>query len=296
LGRVHIALFDQSRNWLIMKEDIYSSLFHWVSRLGGTVSMDYGRLEPQALNIIVGLQYLSPEQIHDIAASSLDYGVFDIEFVAEKMVNFKPNTSWLFLREGQLFFERCRFFLSYFRDSVRMLQDMGVFSRHFVPGYCQNLEWPGKISEKEKTIDVLFFGNVDRHRRSLLERMSKRINITVHSPQDVTPLLLRNAHAAQSRIVLSLGRARPFTHIGPMRLVSMAHLRAFSLSEPSLLPQPELAGLCVYWDAGQDPVEQIELWLADDTRRHRQAEAAYERIRQIDPVPVLAEALEYRRP
>lgn len=294
MNHVHIAIFDRSHSWLIMKEEIYTSLFYWLSQLGYNVTMATSRLESKALNIIVGLQYLSKEQIRTITKTQFDFGLFDVEFVAEGMVNFKPETSWLFAGEGRRFFERCRFFLSYFKDSVAMLRDLGVFSQHFVPGYCPLLETAGRISEADKSIDVLFFGNVDNYRQPMLERIAKGATLTVRTPKDVTPLFLRNALAQQARIVLSLGRARPFGHIGPMRLVAMAHLRAFSLSEAAAWPQPEINDLCAFFEHGQDPLESILAWLHTPALRQQQAEAAYARIRGIDPLASLGAALEYR--
>ena len=293
MNRLHIALFDRSRDWLVMKEDIYTSLYYWLACLGGKVTMEYGRLEPKALNIIVGLQYLSPEDIAAIAASTLDYGLFDIEILKNGMVNFKPETRWLFAEQGQKFFGRCRFALSYFQESVDTLKSIGVFALKFVPGYCPLLEapMPSPIPEAEKSVDVLFFGNVDTHRAPILERIAQHASLEVDAPQQVTPMYLRNLQAARSRIILSLGRARPFTHIGPMRLVSMAHLKAFCLSEPASRPQPELAGLCTFWEPGQDPLEAVRFWLDTPERRHERAAAAYARLRELNPQAILAAAL-----
>ncbi|SFM09116.1 hypothetical protein [Methylorubrum salsuginis] len=276
-----------------MKEDIYVSLLHWISALGHEVTMDCGRFEPHALNILVGLQYLSRTEVAELAASDYDYAVFDVEFIDRGMVNYKPETAWLFDAESRRFFDRCHFFLSYFTESVRMMSDLGVFSRQIVPGYTPILETAGRLSDRDKDIDVYFFGNVDAHRRPLLTQIGKACRLVVNTPADATPLKLRNVRADRSRIVLSLGRARPFHHIGPMRLVAMAHLRAFVLSEPPTLDQPELADLCTYWARDQDPTEAIRFWLEASDLREKRAEAAYERMRGIDPLAPLAAVLDH---
>ena len=253
--------------------------------------MGYNHLEARALNIIVGIQYLTEEQIRELSHSVFDYGVFDIEFIADMMVNYKPTTSWLFRDEGRRFFDRCRFFLSYFRESVEMMDGLGVYARHFVPGYCPTLELPHRLDERDKSIDILFFGNVDGYRKPILSRIAEGANVVVRTPNYVTPLFMRNAQVAQSRIVLSLGRARPFTHIGPMRVVAMAHQHAFILSETPKTPQPELDDLCAFWEPECDPLEAVRYWLASGTLRRRRAEQAYERIRQRSQLSVLADAL-----
>lgn len=278
-----------------MKEDIYISLFYWLEQLGHTVTMERERLEPSALNIVIGLQYLTRDQVRQLAGAPQDYGVFDVEFIAEGMINFKPQTAWLFGGDGRAFFDKCRFFISYFEESVRMVAGMGVFAHHIVPGYCPFLETPGRLPESEKTIDVFFFGNVDDHRRVLLNRIPGAINLKVDAPEDVTPLFLRNARADQARIILSLGRAPPFTHIGPMRLVSMAHLKAFVLSEPVPMRPSVIEELTAFWNEGTDPVEEILFWLDSPSLRRQRAEAAYQRMRMIDPLSPLGAALDSRR-
>ncbi|WP_029005719.1 hypothetical protein [Azorhizobium doebereinerae] len=293
MSRVHIAVFDRTPGWTIMKEDIYVSLFHWISALGHTVTMDSRRFEPRALNILVGLQYLSRAEVAELAASGYAYAVFDVEFIDRGMVNYKPETAWLFGAEGRAFFDRCRFFLSYFADSVRMMADLGVFSRQITPGYAPPLDTGCRLADRDKDIDVFFFGNVDGHRRPLLARIGEACRLAVNTPADVTPLFLRNARADRARIVLSLGRAKPFHHIGPMRLVAMAHLKAFVLSEPAQLDQPEIAGLCAYWAEDEDPVEAIRFWLDAADRRRAHAEAAYARTRGLDPLTPLATVLEH---
>lgn len=292
MSRVHIVVFDRTPGWTIMKEDIYVGLFHWISMLGHTVTMDCRRMEPRALNILIGIQYLSREEIAELADSGYDYGVFDVEFIDNGMVNYKPETAWLFGEEGRLFFERCLFFLSYFAMSVRMMSDLGVYSRQITPGYVPQFESGCRLNDAEKDIDVFFFGNVDDYRRPLLARIGEQCQLVVNAPTDVTPLFLRNARADRSRIILSLGRATPFHHIGPMRLVAMAHLQAFVLSEQPQLTQPEISDLCAYWEEDQDPLEVIRFWLNAASLRQVRAESAYERMRALDPYAPLVAVFE----
>ncbi|MBT9293228.1 hypothetical protein [Prosthecodimorpha staleyi] len=292
MSRVHIAVFDRTPQWTIMKEDIYTSLLHWLAQIGHVVTIEPRSFERNAINIIIGLQYLTPEELDDIANSPYEYGVFDVEYIASGMVNFKPETSWIFADRARPFLDRCRFFLSYFDESVRLMAHLGVFSRRIMPGYVKFFEPDSMIDEGDKTIDVYFFGNVDAHRAALLRRIERAVPVLVQTPSQVTPLFLRNARAARAKIVLSLGRAAPFTHIGPMRLVEMAHLRSFVLSERPARTQPELDGLCAYWTADEDPGEVARAWLFAPERRRALAEAAFERVKAFDPLTPLAEALE----
>lgn len=292
MSRIHIVIFDRIPGWTIMKEDIYVSLFYWISKLGHSVTMDCRRLEPGAINILIGIQYLKREEIAELASSGYDYGIFDVEFIDNGMVNYKPDTAWLFGEDGRLFFDRCLFFLSYFSMSVRMMADHGVYSRQITPGYVPQFEAGCRLNDANKDIDVFFFGNVDDYRRPLLARIGEHCTLVVNAPTDVTPLFLRNARADRSRIILSLGRAAPFHHIGPMRLVAMAHLKAFVLSEPHQISQPDISDLCAYWEEDQNPVEAIRFWLNEVSLREAQAEAAYERMRGLDPYTPLIEVFD----
>lgn len=295
MSRIHIAVFDRTPQWTIMKEDIYTSLLYWLTKIGHVVTIESRSFEPNAINIIIGLQYLTPQEIDNIAHSPYEYGVFDVEYIASGMVNFKPETSWIFTDRSRRFLDRCRFFLSYFEESVRDMARLEVFSRRIMPGYVKTFEPESLIGESDKTIDLYFFGNVDAHRAAVLERIKQAVPMLVQTPSQVTPLFLRNARAARSKIVLSLGRALPFTHIGPMRLVEMAHLRTFVLSEMPAAAQPDLDGLCAYWSADEDPGEVVRAWLFAPERRRARAEAAFERVKAFDPLTPLAEALEARR-
>ncbi|MDR3517395.1 MAG: hypothetical protein P4M00_16440 [Azospirillaceae bacterium] len=173
-----------------------------------------------------------------------------------------------------------------------MMTDLGVFSRCVTPGFVPQFEPDQVIGESDKTIDAYFFGNVDAHRAEILRRIDRVVPVVVQTPSQVTPLFLRNARASRTKVVLSLGRARPFTHIGPMRLVEMAHLRSFVLSEPPAAPQREIEGLCEYWEAGEDPGEATRAWVLDPERRRARAEAAFARVKAIDPLTPLSEVLE----
>lgn len=53
MSRVHIAVFDRSPQWTVMKEDIYISLAHWLSELGHVVTLECRMFERNAINIIV---------------------------------------------------------------------------------------------------------------------------------------------------------------------------------------------------------------------------------------------------
>lgn len=295
MSRVHIAVFDRSPQWTIMKEDIYTSLHHWLSKLGHVVTIEPRSFEQNAINIITGLQYITPEELDEIAASPYEYGIFDVEYIASGMVNFKPETAWLFADRARRFLDRCRFFVSYFEESVRAMARLGVLSRRIMPGYVEAFEPDGVLGEGDKTIAMYFFGNVDAHRAAVLRRIERIAPVLVQTPAQVTPLFLRNARAARAKIVLSLGRAPPFGHIGPMRLVEMAHLRTFVLSETPSVAQPELDGLCAYWTADEDPGAVAQAWLLAPERRRAKAEAAFERIKAFDPLTPLSEALELRR-
>ncbi len=292
MSRVHIAVFDRTPQWTIMKEDNYTRRLHMLSELGHVATIELRSLERNAINIIIGLQYLTTQELDDIANSTYDYGVFDVEYIAAGMVNFKPETSWLFADRARPFLNRCRFFLSYFEESVRFMAHLGILSRRITPGYVKFFEPDAVIGESDKTIDVYFFGNVDAHRAGLLRRVERAVPVLIQTPSQVTPLFLRNARAARAKIVLSLGRAAPFAHIGPMRLVEMAHLRTFVLSEMPARPQPELDGLCAFWTADEDPGEVARAWLLAPERRRARAEAAFERVKSFDPLTPLAEALE----
>ncbi len=68
-----------------------------------------------------------------------------------------------------------------------------------------------------------------------------------------------------------------------------AGLRALGTAE---LHQPELAGLCSYWAHDQDPVEVIRFWLDAADLRQTRAEAAYKRMRDIDPLAPLVAVLD----
>ncbi len=67
MSRVHIAVFDRTPQWTIMKEDIYTSLLHWLSELGHVATIELRSLERNAINIIIGLQYLTTQELDDIS-------------------------------------------------------------------------------------------------------------------------------------------------------------------------------------------------------------------------------------
>jgi len=276
-----------------MKEDIYLSLRDCLERATGRdVTMERGRWDPDAFNILVGLQYLNRKAARELVASSVRYGLFDVEILDHGMINYKPDTRRFFEDEERAVFQRAAFFLSYFRQSCDEVARTGLAAYQITPGFCTGLRTHSPRSEEQRDIDALYFGHVDEHRARILDALSERCKLVVLRPRDAITFQTRNSLAARARVVLSLGRAAPFGHIGPMRLIGMAHLPSFCLSEAPRLSQPELAPFAHFVEDTDDLPQRALDALADPAFRSSKEEAAAEALHELQPVAELKRCLD----
>jgi hypothetical protein len=291
--RLHLAIHDRSAAWTAMKEDVYVSLAGWLEEAGAEVSLAAGELREDALNVVIGVQYLSAEAAKDLAGGTAAYGIFDVEILSDQRVNFKEETRYLFSQPARALFERARFFWTYFEESAATMRSLGVDARVLRLGWCEHLarRSPSQPTERQD-IDVLFFGHVDDHRRRLLEELGAGPSWRILRPDAGTPQFLRDSLARRAKVVLSLGREEPFGHIGPMRLVSMAHLGVASVSERPRRAQAGLEGLARFFETPAEGRHLLAELLASPTARAAAVAEARQALRAVDTAAQLGDHLE----
>jgi hypothetical protein len=275
-----------------MKEDIYVSLAGWLEEAGAEVSLAAGELREDALNVVVGVQYLSAEAAAAIAEGTAAYGIFDVEILSDQRVNFKDETRYLFSWPARALFERARFFWTYFEESAATMRSLGVDARVLRLGWCEHLARRSASRPAERRdIDVLFFGHVDDHRRRLLEELGAGPSWRILGPDAGTPLFVRDSLARRAKVVLSLGREEPFGHIGPMRMVSMAHLGVACVSERPRRTQVGIEGLARFFETPAQGRLLLDALLDSPSARADAVAEARQALRSVDTAAQLGEDL-----
>jgi hypothetical protein len=274
----------------ILKEEIYISLAYWLGQIGCDVSVDRGVIDPNCFNVLIGFPYVDEAVIDQLINVASGYAVFDVELLDEKMINYKPETERWFRPPLNRLFKNAKAFFSYFEQSVRFMQEayhLPVFK--FAPAHCPALATHQPRNDVDCDIDILFFGRVYDTRASVLKGLEDKYALRLLDVEDVTSFYFRNDLAVRSKIILHLGHREPFQHIGMMRLLSMAHIQAFSLSEDRAEIEPDLRPLSAWWDAQKAPLSEcVAYWLANPEARHAQALNAESRVQARDEQPGLA--------
>ena len=287
--RIRFAIFDPSPEISVLKEDIYTSICAWLRDGGIDVSVERSDLPGSGPIIISGFEYLSDAMRLQVARSGRPYALLDVEILNNYMVNFKPETRPWFEPPVDEIFKNSRFLLTYYQSSARFInKSYGTPTYTIQPGYCSALHAYPSLTDEEKDIDVLFFGRVYDDRAPLLQRIADQFETRILDVPNLTPLFLRNEYARRARIILHLGHRQPFQHIGMMRLLSMAHLRAFSLSEWRLEIEDSLANLSAWWQPDTDICDVIASWLTDAGGRERQAELTFNTLQNRNVAKELA--------
>ncbi|PWW01547.1 hypothetical protein DFR52_102209 [Hoeflea marina] len=264
----------------VLKEEIYISLAYWLRRIGHDVSMDRGRLDPSCLNVLIGFPYVDDAVIDRLIGAGPGYVIFDAELIDAGMINFKPETAFWFSEPRNRLFRHAAAFLTYFEQSARFLQrTFGLPVFKLAPSHCPVLATHRPMGEKDCDIDVLFFGRIYDSRAGLLDALAGTCRLRCLDVGDLTTFHMRNELAARAKIVLHLGHRPPFAHIGLMRLMSMAHIGVFSLSEDRTEIEPELRPLSGWWNSDAMALSDcVTGWLARPDDRRGIARGALDRI------------------
>ncbi|WP_420010931.1 hypothetical protein [Tateyamaria sp.] len=275
----------------VLKEEIYITLAYWLGQISCDVSVDRGAIDPECFNILVGFPYVDDAVIDRLAALEAGYAVFDVELLDDGKINYKPETAHWFRPPLDRLFRNAKAFLSYFEQSVQFMAqayDLPVYK--LAPACCPALTTHAPRGEADCDIDILFFGRVYDTRVPVLNDLADRYSLRLLDVGDVTTSYFRNDLAARSRIILHLGHRAPFQHIGMMRLLSMAHIGAFSLSEERAEIEPALRPLSAWWDAEKMPlVDCVAHWLAHPAARREQALIAQNAVKAQADQPGLSQ-------
>ncbi len=291
--RVNLAIIERSPGWTVLKEDIYKAWVYWFEKAGCLVSLTYNQILYGCSNIIFGAYYLEPRQIDTILSSGLSYGLFETEIVSSTGHN--HDTEIKRLESHKRLYSSARLILTAVPQNVTALAHMGFLARYIPIGYCSWLETLKPLPDAYQDVDLFFFGNIDKRRARVIKALEEEsFSVTVLDHSLPIPHLIRNGWVSRSKIVLSLRRGPPYTHLGVSRIWHLAHNRVMTLSEPPGEDDQSADGLCEF-----RPFEEfsatIKHYLANPDERVARGEEFYRNLRKIKTEDHLREAIGFYR-
>ena len=286
---INVAIIERSPGWTVLKEDIYKGLVYWLQQAGYVTSLTYNEIPPNWPNLIVGNYYLKPEHVEGILKSDTRFALLETEIVRPEGHNetFDP-VAFEFQRR---LYQSAAAILTGVPANVATFAQLGL-TAHLMPlGYCPWLDTSRPLPNEYQDVELLFFGNVDARREAILRLLDKQFTLKVLNEQDLLTHFFRNAWVSRSKIVLSLRRGEPYTHLGVSRSWHVAHLQALTLSEPPGDGDHTADGLCEFYELGQLP-EAIQRYLDNPDERVAKGKEFYRNLRNHKADEALAKALQ----
>ncbi len=290
--RLNIAIIEVSNGWTLLKDDIYKACLYWFEKAGHTVSLTYNEMLPSCPNIILGNYYLKPDHILAILESGLSYGLLETEIVGTEGHN-NSKDPMAFEMHRRLY-ENARVILTAIPDNIEAFSRMGFLAHLIQLGYCPLLETTGPLPDEFQDIDLFFFGNLDERRIRLLDELGRKYSVKTMGENPALPHTVRNALASRAKIVLSLRRGEPYTHLGSSRIWHLAHNRIMTLSEPPGDGDDTMDGLCQFqtYEAFDETISYL---LENPKERISQGEAFFEKVKSIRTEEVIGHAMAHYR-
>ena len=198
-------------------EDVTRWLKASLEEAGHLVSVSPTIIAPQAVNLFFEYFFDPTVPVFEkMAKIGVCYGIVCTENITGDTFNgFDKDDDWIIEDEGFNWkrryanFEKvargAEFVWCLFEDSTGRARKLPANGKAFLLkfGYVESLVDIRHRPFSEKDIDLLFFGQITSHRKSILEALAAR-GLTVEWSREFIPNLVRNGFMERSKIVLSL--------------------------------------------------------------------------------------------
>lgn len=269
---------------LALRQDFLLALRHGLARCGHDVSLDWNRVDPSRVNLLVGAYFLPREKILQIAKSGLNYAVVNTEVIKDDLLNHNPDKVD-FLGAYVPLIQRGAFAWDVIQDNVPEYARYDVAARFLRWGYLPELETI--VHAEDKTLDYYFFGTMSARRKEMLAALDRAGFKGRHDHS--SPGFVRNELIGRSKVQLNIIQKDIYTHVNSFRICMLANNRCAILSERETDP----AGYLQYaqvTDAARFVADMASL--ITGAQWARVGERAYEDFKKIPMKDCLEELLE----
>lgn len=282
--RFNISYFGPERIFNL-RRDFFLLLKHGLESNGHEVVFAGGQLETNAVNLLVGAYFLSPEQMTKLREHGLPYAVVNTEIVKDGMLNFQPKKTDLenaylpLIKGGKFSWDVVPQNIPELRSSY------GIDSELIRWAYHEKLEELEVWDEPD--LDFYFFGFVTERRKRMIDQMERAglKGLADHS----CPYFLRNDRICRSKIQINIRQDIRYVHVNAFRIGYLANNRTAILSEQEQDPTNYLQYAEVV-DKSRFAEAAVEL--AHGGRWKHRRDESYELYRQIRFKDVLGEVLD----
>lgn len=221
---------------LALRQDFLLALRHGLARCGHDVTLDWNRVDPSRLNLLVGAYFLPRENILQIARSGLRYAVVNTEVIKDDLLNHNPKKVD-FLGAYVPLIQRGQFAWDVIQDNIAEYERYGVDARFLRWGYLPELEVVPHAAEK--TLDYYFFGSMTPRRKAILDALDRAGFKGRHDHS--SPGFVRNELIGRAKVQLNIIQKDIYTHVNSFRICLLANNRCAILSERETDPAGYLA-------------------------------------------------------
>ncbi|WP_028793416.1 hypothetical protein [Thalassobaculum salexigens] len=282
--RFNISYFGPERIFNL-RRDFFLLLKYGLESNGHEVVFAGHQLEANAINLLVGAYFLSPEQMLKLRKTGVPYAVVNTEIVKDGMLNFQPKktdleNAYIPLIKGG------KFSWDVVPQNIPELKSVyGIDSALIRWAYHEKLE---ELEVKEEPdLDFYFFGFVTERRKRMIDQMEQKglKGLADHS----CPYFLRNDRISRAKVQINIRQDVKYVHVNAFRIGYLANNRTAILSEQEEDPTNYLQYAEVV-DKSRYAEAAIEL--ARGGRWKQLREESYELYREIHFKDVMEAVLE----
>jgi hypothetical protein len=224
--------------------DVARTLAFTIRELGYECSITHNRLEPQRINLLVGVHLIEDTQsVLNLVDSGVPYVVMQTELIHGRNINLESNDR--FDRILQPLFDGARAIWDSSPENIAALAELGYEAPLLQFSYQASMQELHLAQRRD--VDFFFYGSITEHRRQVLAELRRLgYKVEVHFDEAAT---FRNAMLERSEVVLTMRQSPQMPHVPQMRLLYLV-----------------TNGCLVAGEGGvnQEPVEDLFLWIDPD--------------------------------
>jgi hypothetical protein len=207
--------------WFNYKADIIYGWFHTLRRGGYDATIVHNQLEKNALNVLIGADWLAnPAQVDEIRKKQTAYVIYEVEDVHNNTINQRKDFD----------FESYKALLSGAQQVITPYQSNVMTLGQLVPservvyapwGWYPELRQP-YINRGDYSFDLHFLGLVKGSRKQQLHTLSQQYGLSIAVSDQRQPTSLQYFYMCKARFGLHLNHQTDQRFVNPFRLLTLA--------------------------------------------------------------------------
>lgn len=239
--------------------------------IGISCDFSFNEFSTGKINIVLGYHLLDYSYIKNIVNDkNIEYIVYQLEQLTADEFSFNDRI--------RLILNNAISIWDYSNENIGFLKKEKIDARYIPIGYHRELEIIKTVLERDKDIDILFYGSIGDRRKEILDTLSKKYNIKVLFGVYGNR---RDEFIGRAKIVLNIHHYSSQL-LETVRLSYLLNNRIFIISEDSL--ENPYSELNIEFSPYDDIISRCSYYLKNDEIREQKRKRNYVKFKKEFPM------------